>query len=93
MNKLYLTLYEMDSLCLENCRMGWEPGSFCRIKSKEEKNRKYLTGWGHRVNLAWGEKEQGNKYRAQSWLGVWGLATGYTAFLVKQSIYRDIKVI
>ena len=35
--------------------------------NKEEKNRKYLIGWDHIVNLVWGKKAQG-------WLGVWGLA-------------------
>lgn len=28
------------------------------LKNKEEKNRKYLIGLGHIVNLVWGEKEQ-----------------------------------
>lgn len=40
-------------------------------------------------------KEKGNKWRAQSWLGV-GVGdwlTGFTVFLVKRSIYRDTKVI
>ena len=45
------------------------------------------------MNLVWGEKEQGNEYRAQSWPGVWRLAKEYGVFLVKQSIYRDKKVI
>lgn len=49
--------------------MGWRARSFIRqrIKNKEERTREYLTGWGHIVNLVWGEK-------AESWLGVWGLA-------------------
>lgn len=42
--------------------------------NKEEANRKYMIDWSHRVNLVSGEKEQGNKFRAQSWLGIWGLA-------------------
>lgn len=29
--------------------MEWMAGSFYRINNREEKNRKYLTGWGHRV--------------------------------------------
>lgn len=44
------------------------------MRNKEEINRKYLISWGHRVTLVWNEKEQGNKYRAQSWLAVWELA-------------------
>ena len=36
-------------------------------------------------------KEQGNKYRVYSWLGVWGL-TGYIMLLVNRSIYRNRKV-
>lgn len=35
------------------------------MKTKEEKNRKYLIGWNHKVNLIWGEKEQGMKERAE----------------------------
>ena len=66
-NKLYLTFHEADSLHSENCKMRQKAGSFYRIKKKEEKNRKYPIGWGHRVYLVWGEE-------AQSWLGVWGLA-------------------
>lgn len=37
--------------------MGWRAGGFYK-KNKDEKNRKYLIGWGHTVDLAWGEKEQ-----------------------------------
>lgn len=33
-----------------------------------------MIGWGHTIKFVWGEKEQEKKYRAQSWLGVWGLA-------------------
>lgn len=44
--------------------MGRKAGSFIglRIKNEETKNRKYLTGWGHRVNIICGEKEQVNEY-------------------------------
>lgn len=42
--------------------------------------------------LVRGEKKQGHKYRAQSWLGLRGL-TGNTGFVFKGSIYRDTKVI
>lgn len=38
--------------------MGWRAGGFYKKKNKDEKNRKYLIGWGHTVDLAWGEKEQ-----------------------------------
>ena len=50
-NKPYLTLHEVDSLLLENCKMGQKAGSFYRIKNKEETNRKYLIGWGNIVKL------------------------------------------
>ena len=35
---------------------------------------KNLTSCGHTVNLVQGEKEQGAKQRAQSWLNAWGMA-------------------
>lgn len=57
--------------------------------NEDEKNRRYLTGWEHILNLVWG-----NKYRAQSWLGTWGLADWiHSTFLVKWSIYRDMPVL
>ena len=67
-NKLYLTLHQVASLLLENCKMGWEAGSFYRIKNKEEgrEKRKDLLGWRHIVCLVWCEK-------AQSWPGLWKL--------------------
>lgn len=37
--------------------MGWRAGGFYKKKNKEEKNRKYQTDRGLRVNLVWGEKE------------------------------------
>lgn len=37
-------------------------------------------------------KGQGNKHRAQSWLGIWALIE-YTVFVAKQSICKDTKVI
>lgn len=48
---------------------GWQAFFFIGkgIKYNEEINKKYLIGWGHRVNLIWGEK-------TQNWIGVWGLA-------------------
>ena len=75
-NKLYVTLHEVDSLLLENCKMGQKAGRFYRIKNKEQgrDEQKYLIGWGHTVNLVWGEKERENNYRAQSCLGFCGLA-------------------
>lgn len=37
---------------------------------RKKKIQKYLVGWSHIVNLVWGEKEQENMYRAQTWLDV-----------------------
>ena len=54
--------------------MGQKAGHFYRVKNKEQgrEYRKYVIGWGHTVKLAWGENEQGNKYRVgfvfQNWL-------------------------
>lgn len=48
----YLTLREVDSVLLENCKRGQRQEAF-RIKNKEEKNRKDVIGWGHKVNLVW----------------------------------------
>ena len=46
-----------------------------------------MSDWrGRRVTLVWGEK-------AQSGLGVWGLADWYTEFLAKRSIYRKTEVV
>lgn len=39
-NKLYLTLYEVDDLLLENCKMGRKAGNFHRIKNKEQRKKK-----------------------------------------------------
>lgn len=38
-NKLYLTLHEVDSLILENCKTGKKATSFCRIKNKEQEDK------------------------------------------------------
>ena len=65
------TLLEVGSLHSENCKIGQKAGSFDRIKNNEEKNRQYLIDW---VHFAKGEKEEGRKYRAQSWLAIGGLA-------------------
>lgn len=53
-----------------------EAGSFHRIKNKEETNRKYLIGWGHRVALVWGDKTQSGLVFVDS-------LAEYTAFLVE----------
>lgn len=45
-----------------------------KIETKEEKNIKYLFGWGHIINLIWGEKEQNNACKAQHWMVFQGLA-------------------
>lgn len=37
--------------------------------------------------------KQGDKHRAQWWLGVMDQLTGYTVFLVKWSVYSKIKII
>lgn len=64
---------------LENCKMVPKAGSFYRMQNKEQRKERW------KMN-----KEQGSKCRAQ-WR--FAIATGYTAFLVKQSIYRYTKVI
>lgn len=47
--------------------MGRKASSFkIKVKEQEEKNRKYLTGWGHTDHFVCGEK-------AQSWHDIWGL--------------------
>ena len=35
-SKLYLTLHEMNSLLLENCKTGQKAGGFYRMKNKEQ---------------------------------------------------------
>lgn len=47
----------------ENWEMGQKAESFSKIKNKEQGIEK------QEIN-----KEQGNKYRALNWFGVWGLA-------------------
>ena len=39
-NKLYLTLHEMNSLLLENCKTGQKAGGFYRMKNKEQGREK-----------------------------------------------------
>ena len=73
----------MSSLHLESCKIGWRAGGFYKKKNKEEKNRKYLTGWAHTVDLAWGEKEQEIRIELRAGLVFGDWLTGYTAFLVK----------
>ena len=65
-DRLYIAFHIVDSLLLVNCKMQWKTGSFYKVRNKGDKKRKYLIGWGHRVNLLWGTK-------AQSWVGFWGL--------------------
>lgn len=62
--------------------MGWRAGGFYK-KKKEEKNTKYLIGWGHTVDLAWGQKEQEIRIELRAGLVFGDWLTGYTAFLVK----------
>lgn len=56
-----------------------EAGSFYRLKNKEETNRKYLIGWGHRVGFVRGEKTQSGLVFVDS-------LAEYTAFLVEWSV-------
>ena len=39
-SKLYLTLHEMNSLLLENCKTGQKAGGFYRMKNKEQGREK-----------------------------------------------------
>lgn len=43
-------------------------------KKKQEKSRKYLIGWHHKVTFIWGMKKEEMKKRTQGWIGVWGMA-------------------
>lgn len=74
--------------------MGQKAGSFYRIMNKEQGGGKQMmSDWlGPHSQLVWGKKEQGRTWRAQRWLGVCGLVSGYTAFLGKQHICRDMRV-
>ena len=56
-----------------------------KIKNKKETIRKYLIGWSHIANLVWVRKP-----RVCLVFGGW--LTECTVFLVKWSIYRDMKV-
>lgn len=49
-------------LKVQKCKVGWKAGSFYTIKSKEQGKEKRTMSKG-----------QGSKYRAQSWLGIWGM--------------------
>lgn len=64
-----------------------------KINNKEEKNRKYLIGWGHIVDPIYDEKRQEISVEPRAGSPFGDRLTGYTAFLVKWSIYRDRKVI
>lgn len=59
------------------------------IKNKEEKNRTYLIGWGHRVHFACGEKEEEISIEPRVGLLSGDWLTGYPAHLAKESLYRD----
>lgn len=79
--------------------MGQKGRSFCRMKNKEQGREKQKVSDWLRPNLVCGKKGvKKPKYRAQSIEPRVGMKygeslTGCTAFLVKQSIYRDIKVL
>lgn len=59
-------LHESNQLHLENCKMGQKVESSYRVKKKEQRGEKQniLIGWVYIVNLVWGEKEQGGKYKS-----------------------------
>lgn len=76
----------------------WKAGHFYRIrvKNKGNKNRTHLTGWDRILSLVWvfgvrKGKDMSIEPRTGLVFGDW--LAGYTPFLVKQSIYRDSKVI
>lgn len=48
--KLCLTLHEVDSFLVDNCKIGQKETVF-RIKNKEDKNRKYLISWDLKVHF------------------------------------------
>lgn len=68
--------------------MGQKVGSFHRVKNKEQRREKWKIpiGWVHIVNLVWGEKEQGGKYRDRGWLGIWGWPSGYTVLFFERHL-------
>lgn len=72
-------------------KMGLKAGSSSRIKNKEEEIRQRPISGGHIVTLVPGEGEPEVDAEPQgSWC--WGRLTGQTTVLVKQRIYRDMKV-
>lgn len=82
-NKLYLILHEAGSLCSQG--------------SKEQQNaadgRKLLQGKEGIRKRQIAEEQGMGKYGAQSWLGTWDWLSGYTVFLAKRNIYREMKMI
>ena len=88
-NKLYLTLHEVYSLLLENCKMGWKAEGFYRVKNKEQGTEKLkVSEWlGPHNQPCLGMR----KPRIGLVFGEW--LTGYTVFLAKRSIHGDTEVI
>lgn len=77
----------MDSLLSDNHKMELKAKTFHGLKNKQQgrANRKYLTGRDHLINLMWDKK-------GQSWLGIRGMADGYTVCMVKGSTDRGTKL-
>lgn len=82
-NKFYVTLDEVDSLSSESNEAREKMSSFCRggKRNKEEK----------KIKKCIGNKEISIESRVGLAFGNW--LNEYTAFLAKQSIYRNTKVI
>lgn len=56
-----LSHFMKQTVCIQRtAKWGGRQEGFLgsRIKSKKEKNRKYLIAWGHTVSLVWGDKAQ-----------------------------------
>ena len=81
MNKFLLTLHEMDSLHSENSKMEQKAGSCYKLKNKEQGIE----------NIWLSEATQSTMIRKKRpRIGGWLIE--YTEFLVKKSIYRNMKV-
>ena len=80
----------------ENGKTEHKAETFYMIKNKEQERdkRKYLIAWGPQIDFVQSKKEQGNKYRAQSRIGVWGLADWlYCTSGQVEHYYKGLKVI
>ena len=82
-----ITLHEAGSLLSEDCKTGQKAGSFSRIKAKEKGREKEKTSIsGATGSTLFGVRRPRVGLAFSDWL------SGYAVFLVKQSIYRDVKV-